>query len=76
MTISPQWMPVLPVAILLGLLLLAAAIYDIVTFRRRRKHRDKIIYRCSACGRIYALVQRKPLARCPGCRHPNEPVRQ
>lgn len=76
MTISLEWMIVFPLAVLLGLLLLAAAIYDIVTFRRRRKHRDKIIYRCAACGRIYALVQRKPLARCPGCNRPNEPVRQ
>lgn len=71
---DPATLIVLPLGMALGLLLLAAAIYDLLTFRRRRRHRDKVIYRCASCRRIYAEVHRTPLARCPACGQQNEPV--
>jgi rRNA maturation endonuclease Nob1 len=53
-------------------ILLAAAFYDWIVFRRRKK-KTKAIYRCTHCRAIYEERRRTPLARCPKCGHPNEP---
>lgn len=65
---------ILPACALIALLL-AAAYYDWMAFRRRRSPREAV-YRCASCRRIYTAPHRTPLARCPGCGAQNEPVRQ
>lgn len=65
----------IPTGMLLTLLFAAALFYDITVFRRRKKHRSCVIYRCKECRHIYTESHRTPLARCPLCGKQNEPVR-
>ncbi len=74
MRIDPLLLPALLISLLLTGLFLAAAFYDIRSFHRRRK-RQQTVYRCAACHSIYERPHRTPLARCPHCRHQNEPLR-
>lgn len=66
---------VLPTALLLLTLFAASIFYDFTVFRRRRKNRNKAVYRCAECRHIYTEFRRTPLARCPKCGKQNEPVR-
>ncbi|HKL22501.1 MAG TPA: hypothetical protein VJ904_11895 [Tichowtungia sp.] len=74
-TIDPLQLIVIPLALVLAGLFFAAWLYDLKTFRRRKK-KDETIYRCTDCKRIYTLIQRTPLARCPRCGKQNPAVRQ
>jgi len=65
---------VLPLVLSLAGLFIAATLYDFILFRRRRKNRNKTVYRCATCRSIYAAPCRTPLARCPGCGQLNEPA--
>lgn len=75
MTANPLSFFVIPLALALTGLFAAAWIYDLKTFRRR-KRKDETIYRCTDCQRIYTHIQRTPLARCPRCGKQNAAVRQ
>jgi len=75
MYVDPLQLFVVPLVLLLIGLLAAAWMYDLKTFRRR-KRKDETIYRCTDCRRIYTGIQRIPLARCPACGKQNPPVRQ
>jgi rubrerythrin len=75
MTVDPLNLLVIQLALALIALFAAAAVYDFVTFRRRRKNSGEAIYRCDACRHIYIAPGRTPLARCPKCGKQNEPVR-
>jgi rRNA maturation endonuclease Nob1 len=75
MPIDPSWLFTLPLALTLIALFAAAAVYDFITFRRRRKNGNTAVYRCDNCRHIYIVPQRTPLARCPKCGRQNEPVR-
>ncbi|MDD3275898.1 MAG: hypothetical protein PHP93_02490 [Kiritimatiellales bacterium] len=66
---------VLPMTLLLAALFAAAVFYDITVFYRRRKNRNRAVYRCKECRHIYTEFRRTPLARCPRCGKQNEPVR-
>ena len=66
----------LPLILALVALFAAAATYDFVIFRRRRKNHTKAVYRCANCRHIYTVLRRTPLARCPRCEQQNEPVRE
>jgi hypothetical protein len=74
--LDPLHLLVIPLVLALAALFIAAAIYDITVFRRRRSNRNKSIYRCDACRHIYTVAHRTPLARCPKCGKQNEPVRE
>ena len=75
MTMPPVNLIVIPLAATLIFLFIAAFLYDLIIFRRRRKQKSKIIYQCSNCGRLYTAVHRIPLARCPECGTQNAPAR-
>ncbi len=75
MPVDPLSLFVLPLMIALAALFAAAAAYDFIIFRRR-KNRNKAVYRCDACRHIYTVLHRTPLARCPQCGKQNEPVRE
>ncbi len=75
MPVDPLSLIVVPLTLALGLLLLLAAAYDVVVFRRR-KSKDESVYRCGSCRHIYTELHRTPLARCPKCEQQNEPTRQ
>jgi rubrerythrin len=76
MQIDPINLFALPLILLFAALFSAAAAYDIVIFRRRRKNHTKAVYRCANCRHIYTVLRRTPLARCPRCEQQNEPVRE
>ncbi|HNX53585.1 MAG TPA: hypothetical protein PLD51_06225 [Pontiellaceae bacterium] len=76
MPVDPVSLFTLPLALSLILLFAAAAAYDLITFRRRRKNGNKAVYRCAACRHIYTAPHRTPLARCSKCGQQNEPVRE
>ena len=75
MPVDPLSFCVLPLALALAAIFVAATAYDFVTFRRRRKTGNQAIYRCDACRHIYTAPGRTPLARCPKCGKQNEPVK-
>ncbi len=75
MPVDPLNLIVIPMAIALCLLFVLAAVYDVISFRRR-KSKDESIYRCRSCRHIYTELYRTPLARCPKCGEQNEPIRQ
>ncbi len=75
MPIDPLHLFVIPLILALVGLFAAAWVYDIKTFRRR-KDKNKTLYRCTDCQRIFTDIHRIPLARCPKCGKQNEPVRQ
>jgi hypothetical protein len=60
----------------LGALFAAAAVYDFIVFRRRRRNGWHAVYRCDECRCIYTAPRRTPLARCPQCGRLNPPVRE
>lgn len=74
MTLAPVHLLVFPLVLSLAALFIAAALYDVVVFRNRKK-RNKAVYRCTACRHIYEEKHRIPLARCPKCGQANGPVR-
>jgi rRNA maturation endonuclease Nob1 len=76
MPIHPLNLLTIPLALTLIALFAAAAVYDFITFRRRRKSATPVVYRCDACRHIYTVPHRTPLARCPKCGSQNEPVRE
>ena len=76
MPIDPLSLFALPLALALIALFAAAAVYDFITFRRRRKNGTPVVYRCDACRHIYTVPHRTPLARCPKCGKQNEPARK
>lgn len=45
----------------------------------RSKHRPlrthESIYKCSACGHVYAIARNRPMDRCPRCGTLNDAVR-
>lgn len=73
MTAAPLNLLVIPLVLSLVAIFIAATIYDFIVFRRRRKNRNKTVYRCETCRNIYAAPCRTPLARCPGCGSLNAP---
>lgn len=75
MTVNPIHLLAWATVIALLFVFAAATFYDLTVFRRRRK-KKKAIYRCAACRCIYEEAHRTPLARCPQCGQPNEPVRK
>ncbi len=75
MSVDPLNLLVIQLALALIALFATAAVYDFVTFRRRRKNSGEAIYRCDACRHIYIAPGRTPLARCPKCGKQNEPVK-
>ena len=75
MPVNPLQLILIPLILTLVGLFLAALVYDIKTFRRR-KSKDEAIYRCIDCRSIYTDIHRTPLARCPQCGKPNAPIRQ
>lgn len=74
--VEPLSLFTLPLTLSLAALFAAAVFYDLIIFRRRRKNRNKAIYRCGACRHIYTVPRRIPLARCPKCGKQNGPVRE
>lgn len=76
MPIDPLNLFTLPLALALAALFAAAAFYDIITFRRRKKTGVQAVYRCNTCRHIYTVLRRTPLARCPKCGKQNEPIRE
>ena len=76
MPVDPLSLFTIPLTLALAALFAAAAAYDIITFRRRRKNGSQAVYRCDACRHIYTVPRRTPLARCPKCGKQNEPVRE
>lgn len=76
MPADPLSLFVLPLALALVALFVAAAAYDFIVFRRRRQNENETVYRCDACRHIYTVPRRTPLARCPKCGKQNEPVRE
>jgi rRNA maturation endonuclease Nob1 len=76
MPVEPLSLFTLPLVLSLVALFAAAAVYDFITFRRRRKNENKAVYRCDGCRHIYTALSRTPLARCPQCGKQNEPVRE
>ncbi|NOU36612.1 MAG: hypothetical protein HOO88_07565 [Kiritimatiellaceae bacterium] len=76
MPVEPLNLFVIQLALALTALFAAAAVYDFVTFRRRRKNSGEAIYRCDTCRHIYIAPSRTPLARCPKCGKQNEPVKE
>ena len=74
MNIDPLTLIAAPLILCLGILLALAAAYDFTLFRRRKNGAESI-YRCHDCRHIYTERHRTPLARCPKCGQPNEPVR-
>ena len=75
MIVDPLQLIVLPLALALTGLFAAAWMYDLKTFRRR-KRKEETIYRCTDCNRIYTSIHHTPLARCPRCGKQNPAVRQ
>ncbi len=76
MLIDPFNFFVIPLALTLIFLFVAALIYDVIIFRRRRRRGNPVVYRCDSCRHIYSVPHRTPLARCPKCGNQNEPVRE
>jgi rRNA maturation endonuclease Nob1 len=76
MPVDPLHLIALPLILSLVALFAAAAAYDFMIFRRRRKNGNKAVYRCENCRHIYTVPLRTPLARCPKCGQQNEPVRE
>ena len=74
MPVDPLILITVPLLLCLGILLALATAYDVALFRRR-KNKDESIYRCRDCRHIYTERHRTPLARCPQCGRPNEPIR-
>lgn len=72
--IDPLYLLTVPSAIAIAALLIAAIFYDLTVFRRR-KNKNRAIYRCKKCRHIYTTWTRTPLAKCPQCGTQNEPVR-
>jgi len=75
MQVEPLSLFTVPLSLSLFALFAAAAAYDFIVFRRRRKNGDKAVYRCVNCRHIYTAPRRTPLARCPQCEQQNEPVK-
>ena len=75
MPVDPLNLFVIPLTLALVALFAAAAAYDLILFRRRRKNDRQAVYRCKACRHIYTAPRRTPLARCPKCGKQNEPVK-
>jgi rubrerythrin len=75
MPVDPLNLFVIPLTLALVALFAAAAAYDLILFRRRRKNGRQAVYRCEACRHIYTVPRRMPLARCPKCGKQNEPVK-
>lgn len=75
MPVEPLSVLVLPMILALTALFAAAAVYDIRVFRRR-KDRNKAVYRCEECRHIYTGLHLTPLARCTKCGRLNEPIRR
>lgn len=76
MPTDPLHLLVIPLVLSLAVIFIAATLYDFILFRRRRKNRNKTVYRCETCRNIYAAPCRTPLARCPGCGSLNAPAIQ
>ncbi|MCU0857234.1 MAG: hypothetical protein MUC65_02375 [Pontiellaceae bacterium] len=76
MLIDPLQLFTLPLALVLAALFLLAAAYDFLISRRRRRHGNKTICRCSGCRHIYAAPRHVPLTHCPQCGKANLPVRK
>jgi rRNA maturation endonuclease Nob1 len=76
MPVDPFHLLALPLVLSLAAIFAAAAVYDVVIFRRRKLNRNKAVYRCDSCRHIYAVAHRTPLARCPRCGKQNEPVKE
>ena len=75
MLVDPLSLIVIPLVLALSLLFALAAAYDLIV-SRRRKSKDESVYRCRDCRHIYTELRRTPLARCPKCGQPNEPIRE
>lgn len=75
MYVDPLHLLLAPLLPALALLFMMAWLYDLKTFRRRKK-KDETIYRCANCRRIYTDIHRIPLVRCPKCGIQNEPIPQ
>jgi len=75
MPVEPFSFLVLPLTFSLTAIFAAAAVYDFIIYRRRRKNSSKAVYRCDTCRHIYTSPGRTPLARCPKCGKQNEPVK-
>ena len=71
--IDPVQLLVAPLLPVMAILFMMAWLYDLKTFRRR-KRKDETIYRCTNCHRIYTEIHRIPLRRCPECDTLNEPI--
>lgn len=76
MPADPLSLFAIPLTLTLAALFAAAAAYDFIVFRRRRKNGNEVVYRCDACRHIYTVPLRTPLARCPKCGQQNEPVKE
>ena len=76
MPIDPLSLFTIPLTLALVALFAAAAAYDLIIFRRRRKNGNRAVYRCDACRHIYTVPRRTPLALCPKCGKQNEPVKE
>jgi hypothetical protein len=63
MPIHPLNLLTIPLALTLIALFAAAAVYDFITFRRRRKSATPVVYRCDACRHIYTVPHRLPAVR-------------
>jgi hypothetical protein len=75
MPVDPLSLFTIPLTLALAALFAAAAAYDLIIFRRRRKNGSQAVCRCEACRHIYTVPRRTPLAPCPKCRKQNEPVK-
>jgi len=52
-----------------------ALVYNFRSLHRPVRNRESI-YRCAACGHVYAFTHNRPMDRCPRCGHLNEAVRK
>lgn len=75
MPVDPLHLFALALILTLTGLLALAGVYDLRTFRRRRK-KEEAIYRCIACRRVYTTPRHTPLARCPACGKQNPAIRR
>lgn len=75
MPVEPLSFFVIPLTLSLTAIFAAAAVYDFIIYRRRRRNSSKAVYRCDACRHIYTVLHRTPLAQCPKCGKQNEPVK-
>lgn len=66
----------LSVPLLIALIFIGVnALYYSVRCSRSRRKARKRIYRCSACGSVYAETRHIPVAKCPRCGETNESIR-